>query len=58
MNVLIVSGVPANVNDERIQALTQLRENLLRNEPSVLFTVVNELSIVQLFLLVEKFFFF
>ncbi|XP_047135268.1 maestro heat-like repeat-containing protein family member 1 isoform X1 [Hydra vulgaris] len=39
-------GVPANVNDERIEALTQLRENLLHNEPALLFTVVNELSIV------------
>lgn len=39
-------GVPPNVNDDRIQGLTQLKESLNKSEPSVLFNVVNELSMV------------
>ena len=39
-------GVPANVSDERIEALGTLRKSLEKNEPAVLFNVVNELSVV------------
>ena len=45
--LLCVLGVPSGLNDERIQTLNQLRENLKKNEPSVLFTCVNELSLVS-----------
>ena len=43
-----ILGVPPNINDERIQALTQLKDSLSKNEPAVLFNVVNELSMVRL----------
>ena len=39
-------GVPPNINDERIQALTQLRDTLSKSDPGALFNVVNELSSV------------
>jgi hypothetical protein len=39
-------GVPQNVSDERIDALSVLKETLSKNEPSVLFNVVNELAVV------------
>jgi hypothetical protein len=41
-------GVPANINDERIQALTQLRDTLSKSDPGALFNVVNELSSVRI----------
>ena len=40
------TGVPPNVSDERIEALTELRDTLAKSDPSALFNVVNELSVV------------
>ena len=44
---IFIQGVPSNISDERIAALTQLKETLNKNDPSVLFNVVNELSVVS-----------
>lgn len=47
---IFFAGVPANISDERIEALTQLKETLNKNDPAVLFNVVNELSVVSILL--------
>ena len=39
------------MSDERIEALTQLRNTLSKSDPAALFNVVNELSVVGVFFL-------
>ena len=41
---LFRSGIPADVSDERLKNLSNLKENVTSSEASDLFSVVNELA--------------
>lgn len=51
---MFVVGNPPNFKDEMIDALPTLKDRLLKGDPNILFSVINDLSKVRIVLCIKR----